>query len=349
MGEQMPEGGTEVKPLAVCVVGTGRFATRRIYPYVASAGGKLVGVCSRTTAHSEEKTTLYGGTPYTDLDAMLDAERPDCVIVCVGPAAHAELARRIMARGVPVYTEKPPALSLAQAVEVARTAAETGVLCTTAFKKRYSHAYCRAKEWIDGFGTQELLSISVTYASGAYGNKSEERSLLMDFAIHCIDLIAYLFGDAESVFAVASGRNAYAVSIRFAGGAVGSFHVNDGRSFTVPTEEVEITAGGGNFMSISNSSRWRIVRDGVPAEWREPPTFTSRGDSGNDTGHLAEIADFFAAVREERSTRSDIFASCRSMALYDAIRRSAEGSEVTSPEYGSIPSVTDYPRPLEEE
>jgi predicted dehydrogenase len=246
--------------------------------------------------------------------------------------------------GVPVYTEKPPAVSLAAAVDVAKVADRTGVLCTTAFKKRYNTAYSRAKEWIDGFDTSDLFSISISYASGAYANDSDAKSFLLDFAIHCIDLAQYLFGDAAEVFCFSKGRDAYAVSVKFADGAVGSLDFNDGRSFIVPTEEVEISARGGNFLRVHNSSQWQMCSDGSPVEWREPPTFTSQGDSGHETGHLAEIDDFFHAVRDGRTTRSDIFASCRSMALYEAIKRSSETGEIVAPEYDIIPSGGEYPR-----
>src|SRR5581483_9535467 len=107
-----------------------------------------------------------------------------------------------------------------------------------------------------------------------------------------------LFGEARQVFAFAKERHAYAVSLRFANGAVGSLNLTDGRSFGVPTEEVEITVRGGNFMTIHNSSCWRITQGEKPCEWREPPTFISAGDSGYETGHLAEIEEFVAAIRE---------------------------------------------------
>ena len=81
-------------------------------------------------------------------------------------------------------------------------------------------------------------------------------------------------------------------------------------------------------MSIHNSSCWRITRDGEPGEWREPPTFSASGDSGNDTGHRAEIADFIAAIQEGRSTRSNIFESYKTMVLYEAIKESAASGRV---------------------
>jgi predicted dehydrogenase len=262
------------------------------------------------------------------MEQMLDVEEPDGVILCIGPEQHAALAPVALRRGIPVYTEKPPAPSAGEAWEVARVAQETGTLCTTAFKKRYNVAYNRAKEWIDSFPIGDLYSLSVDYCSAKYRNDSPRTSFLLDFAIHLIDLVGYLFGDVEQVFAFSKGLDAYAVSLRFASGAVGSMNLNCGRSFRVPTEEVAITIQGGNWMSIHNSSCWRTVANGEPTEWREPPTFASSGDSGNETGHLAEIVDFVRAIDEGRTTRSNIYESYKSMVLYEAIAASAERENV---------------------
>jgi len=320
----------------IAVVGAGSLSTRRIYPYIGAAGGQLVGVCDLDRDKAECNARRFGGNAYTDMAAMLDAETPDAVIVCIGPEAHAELAPLVMRRGIPVYTEKPPAPTASAALKVARVSRETGVLCTTAFKKRYATAYNRAKQWIQQFPPEDLLQITVVRASGPYRNDSPRTDLLLDFEIHMIDLVGYLFGDAARVFAMAKGRDAYSICIEFANAAVGSLNVNDGRSFQVPTEQVEITARGGHAMSIANSSSWRIVQDNQCCEWREPPTFTSAGDSGLDTGHLAEIVDFFEAIRQRRTTRSDIYESYKSMVLYEAIRQSAQTGKVVPVRYEPI-------------
>ena len=168
------------------------------------------------------------------------------------------------------------------------------------------------------------MSLSIDYASGHFEHASARTTFLLDFAIHAIDLSRYLFGEPVEAFAYSRRRDAYAVAIRYANGAVGSLDLNCGRSFRIPTEEVEITIRGGNFMSIHNSSSWKIARQGECTEWREPPTFTSAGDSGHDTGHLAELEDFVQAIREGRhTTRSSIFESYKTMVLYEAIAESA--------------------------
>ena len=320
----------------ICIVGAGNLSTGRIYPYIGAAGAVLVGVCDLDGGKAERNARLWGGMPYTDMDAMLDAQNPDGAIICIGPEAHAELAPRVMERGIPVYTEKPPAPNAAGALEVARASKMLGVLCTTAFKKRYATAYNRAREWIESLPADALQMISIVRGSGAYSNADPRHEFLLDFVIHVIDLVHYLMGDVSEVFAFTKDGHAYSISLHFANGAVGTICTSDGRSFQVPTEDVEITAAGGNFMSIHNSSAWRITQDGRPTEWREPPTFASSGDSGNDTGHRAELADFIAAVREGRTTRSNIYESYKTMVLYEAIKRSAESGEVVPVHYETV-------------
>jgi predicted dehydrogenase len=323
----------------LCIVGAGRHATRRIYPYIGAVGAQLVGVCDLDREKAERNARRFGGRVYQEMEAMLTAEHPDGVILCMDPQQHADLAPVAMRRGIPVYTEKPPAATAAAALAVARVSRETGVLCTTAFKKRYNVAYTRAREWIQGFPPEDLYSLSIDFASSGYRDDGTWNTFLLDFAIHVIDLVGYLFGDTRQVFAFAKGKNAYAVSLQFENGAVGSLCLTDGRSFGVPTEEVEITVRGGNFMTIHNSSCWRITEKEKPCEWREPPTFVSGGDSGNETGHLAEIVDFVAALGEGRTTgsgpsaQSRIEESYKSMVLYEAIRDSAARGEVVPVRY----------------
>lgn len=324
----------------ICIVGAGKLASRRIYPYIGAAGGRLVGVCDLDEAKAARNAGRFGGRPYADLAGMLDEQNPDGVIVCVGPEAHAMLSTRILRMGYPVYTEKPPAACAEDAWQVAETARETGLLCTTAFKKRYTEAAARAKRWLDLFPQEDRLSLSIDYCSGAYTNKDPRHSFLLDFAIHVIDLTHYLFGDVESVFAFSKGLDAYAVSLKFRTGAVGTLNLNDGRAFDIPTEETELTVKGGNFMTIHNSSSWKISENFKACEWREPPTFISTGDSGRETGHLSEIEDFLDALKNRRSTRSNIYESYKSLVLHDAILLSIAKGGSVKPDYRLPPSPT---------
>jgi predicted dehydrogenase len=324
----------------VCVVGAGRLSTMRIYPYLGAAGMRLVGICDLDNAKAIRNATLFGGRVYQDIDAMLSAEAPAGVIVCVGPRGHAELAIKVLRAGFPVYTEKPPGVTVDATAEVARQAQETGLLCMTAFKKRYSLAFEHAREWLAQFPSGDVLSISVDYCSGGDSDPSapggarstrlpEVRNFfLFDFAIHHLDLLHYLMGDVEEVFAYRREVSSFAISLKFTSGAVGTMNASDNRP--VPTEEVELTVRGGNSLTVSNSSRWREARAGKPSGWREPATFVSEGDSGYDTGHLAELEAFATHLADGTPVRSPIAESLKSLVLYEAILASVDsGRPVT--------------------
>jgi len=192
----------------ICIVGASHHASLRIYPYIGAAGAQIVGVCDLDEGKASNNASLFGGRPYSDLTRMLEFEKPDGVIVSIGPEQHAELAPIIMRRGISVYTEKPPASTTGTAFEVAQVSNETGILCTTAFEKRYADAYSRAREWIDAHKAENLYSISIDYGSGQYPYRGSKTPFLLDFAIHVIDLVGYLFGDAEEVFSFSKGTDA---------------------------------------------------------------------------------------------------------------------------------------------
>jgi len=113
-------------------VGAGNLSSRKIYPLIGTAGAQLVGVCDIDKAKAEKNASLWGGKVYTDMENMLDIEKPDAVIICISAQMHAKLAAIAMRKGIPVYTEKPPAESASSALELAKISKETGILCSTA-------------------------------------------------------------------------------------------------------------------------------------------------------------------------------------------------------------------------
>jgi predicted dehydrogenase len=323
----------EKQDLKVCVVGAGNHSTRSIYPYIGKTGqqiagdvhqletylryedltgGYLAGVCDLDRRKAERNARRFGGRAYTDMVEMLDAEKPDAVIICIGPEANVELGTKVLKRGIPLYVEKPPAPSAADTLALARVAKEAGMLCMTAFKKRYASAFNRAREWLGKFPPDALSSITIV------GNQDR---------IHLVDLLCFLGGDVNRVFACDSANGvSRAATVAFTCGAVGCLDLC-GRAWGIPGEEVEITVAGGNAMTIHNSASWRITEDSRCCEWREPSTYVGIGDSGNDSGHLTEIVEFLAAIQEGRTTRSNMYESYKSMVLFEALQKSAQSRD----------------------
>lgn len=320
--------------LRLGIIGAGQLASSRVYPCLRYLPVSLAAVCDLDRERATRNARVFGGEAvYMDHRQMLAQAALDGVIVCVGPEGHSRLAVEILEAGLPVYTEKPPAVTAADARTVLEASRRTGRIAMTGFKKRFASAYRKARAAIEGaeFGTPTLLSID--YCCGpTYGNDpADPRSLfLLDFCIHIIDLARYLMGEVEEVYARQRGGTTYAVNLLFRNGALGVLALSANRDWAIATEKVEVTGGPGQFLGVDNSVRLvRFVGDRV-ADWHDPSFSTARGDSLVETGFMPELGEFVAAIQEGREPESSIASSYRTMRLYEAIARAArEGGPVT--------------------
>jgi predicted dehydrogenase len=318
--------------LRLGIIGAGNLSSKRIYPCLHFLPVQLAAVCDMEIEKAERNARKFGGQAvYTDHRKMLREAELDAVIVCVGPDAHHTLAIEVMEAGLPVYTEKPPAVTAAAAHSVLETSRRTGQICMTGFKKRFAPAYVKAHQAIQSadFGAPSLLSID--YCSGHYSNEpgNPRREFLLDFCVHIIDLSRFLFGEVGEVYARTQNRESYAVNLLFENGAIGTLAMSCHRDWRVSTEKVELTGGPGQFISLNNSIQMVRHAGATIMDWHDPSFSTAGGDSLIETGFERELEEFVGAVREQRQPQSSIASSYRTMLLYEAIRLSAaEGRNV---------------------
>ena len=254
---------------------------------------------------------------------MIRQEKPEAVIACVGPELHYEAARFCLDRGIPIYTEKPPAARADQVEALVQLAEKNQTLGMTGFKKRYSDCYLRADKWLRTFDVADWECFSVDWYAGPFDlTRNPRETVLLDFGIHAIDLVTWLFGPAEKVTAFSRNWHSFAVILKMVSGIIGTLTFSDQRSFEHPGEEAEITIAGGHAMSIHNSTSWRIQQEGRPVEWYEPPTCLAAGDSGYNTGMLRELEVFAGLVRRGEAPTDNLKTSQHTMRLYEAVTTS---------------------------
>jgi len=99
---------------------------------------ELVAVMRRSADKAADYARRHGVPRwYDDADALIADPEVDAVYIATPPDAHCEYTLRAAAAGKPVYVEKPMAVTLDQAVEMARTAKKTGKILTIGFQPRY--------------------------------------------------------------------------------------------------------------------------------------------------------------------------------------------------------------------
>ena len=323
----------QLSPLRLGIIGAGNLSSRRIYPCLHHLPVVLAAVCDLDRERAERAARAFGAQAvFADHRAMLAEAALDAVVVCVGPEWHSRLAMETMAAGLPVYTEKPPAVRAGDAFEMRATSVRMGMICMTGFKKRFAPAYRKAKAAIASaaFGEPSLLSIDYCCGPTYDNDPGDPRSqFLLDFCIHIIDLSRYLFGEVAEVSARARGEATYAVTLAFRNGALGTLSMSTHRAWDVSCEKVEITGGPGQFITCSNSVEMLHYSTASPREatqiraWHSPSFSTAGADSLRETGFLGELEEFVACVRERREPESSIGSAAETMRLYEAIRQAA--------------------------
>ena len=118
----MSAGGA---PLGVGLIGCGNISESYLLRAPLFAGIEMRAVADLDPARAEERAAEFGLRAET-VDGLLAADDVDIVVNLTVPAAHADVTRAILAAGKHAFSEKPLALSLADATALAQAAEAAG-------------------------------------------------------------------------------------------------------------------------------------------------------------------------------------------------------------------------------
>ena len=93
---------------------------------------ELVAVADQERSRVENMARLTGAACYPDLEAILADPAIELVVNLTTPLSHYETTRRCLEAGKHVYTEKPLAMDLAAASELAELAEAKGLMLCSA-------------------------------------------------------------------------------------------------------------------------------------------------------------------------------------------------------------------------
>src|SRR5690348_12024792 len=117
-------------------IGTGGIANAHLRGLSQMSDVELVAFCDVDMARAGNAATTYQGKPYTDYRRMLDNEKLEAVYVCVPPHAHVGQEEELVARGIPLFVEKPISNSLEQARSIGEKVAATNLITSVGYHWR---------------------------------------------------------------------------------------------------------------------------------------------------------------------------------------------------------------------
>lgn len=180
----------------ICAIGCGSMASHVHGPsyreYAARHGGTLLAACcDLDEGKAVNFREAYGfERHYTDIEAMLNAERPDAVCIVVPEHLTASVSIKVMAHGCPVLMEKPPGLNREETTSMIEMADRFDVPTQVAFNRRYMPLVRRLKEMLDALSAPSGMQM-IRYDFCRVGRTDADFAAT---AIHGIDAVKHLAG-----------------------------------------------------------------------------------------------------------------------------------------------------------
>ncbi|WCH96346.1 Gfo/Idh/MocA family oxidoreductase [Streptomyces moderatus] len=202
----------------VAVIGTGAIVSGSHLPALRSHADRaeLVAAVDVDPARLAAFRELAGDgvTGYTSTDEMLDAVRPDLVLIGTPPSLHREQTIAALGAGAWVLCEKPLCLSLAEYDDIAAAEEASGAYASVVFQHRYGSGAVHARELIASgeLGAPLVAHCQTTwhrdaayYAVPWRGRwATEGGGPTMGHGIHQFDLLLHLLGPWAEIRAMAT-------------------------------------------------------------------------------------------------------------------------------------------------
>ncbi len=282
---------------------------------------------------AEEKAAKYGGRAYTDWREMLSREELDVVYICTPPYARGSETIEAAEKGIHVFVEKPIALSLDLAVEIAEAVERTGVKSQVGYVWRHTSGINEARRLVKagelgriGLFAAKYLGDMLWVARTEHWWKDIRKSggHVVEQVTHTYDSLRYIMGEVEEVCAYSN---------RFASLEDESWSVEDAHVAILKLRGGAIACVYSTACAPAWLQGWCIVGekglvelpDPFTVELRirgeEPKKMEARGDP-----YLAESLELFRAIKEDSKTRAPIREGVETLKLTLAVRRSFESS-----------------------
>jgi myo-inositol 2-dehydrogenase/D-chiro-inositol 1-dehydrogenase len=320
--------------------------------------GELVACCDSDETRARRCARDFGIPEiYSDHRELLERADVDCVLVAMHPRLQPALAIDCLRAGKHVFVEKPPAESLEDCLAIKEAAEKARRHVMVGFMKRFSQPYKRAREIVSRTEFGQLSAYEGRFTFGVYPPRAV-YDFLNGFGCHHLDLARFFMGEVEWVFAArvtraagdtrewrpsrldlpvagsawrdmwkaAEGREpsqeeAWACVLGFAGGAVGTLHLD---CLDRLNERVVLT---GTRSSVTVEG-WRRVTAYAPG--RETPEVFEPNDQlpgdAVDPRHLhgfaGEVRHFVECTRDGRRPDVTIDDGIAAIAIELALKRS---------------------------
>lgn len=303
----------------------------------------IVGLVDLHMPTAEQRAAEFGLTQAvigSDLDAVLEAAKPDLLFDVVVPAARRDVVATGLRHGCHVLSEKPMAATLTAGKQLVALAQSAGRIHAVVQNRRFIAGVRRLRQLIESGALGDVTALHCDFFIGAHfgGFRDEmENVLLLDMAIHTFDAARFMAGTApQAVYCLetnptgswyAHGAAANAI-FEFGSGVVFNYRgswcaegANTSWESTwriIGTKGTLLWDGADHFEAKVVSADTGFLRD------LEPITVPAVADADQTHGHASVLAEFINAIEQNRQPETASNDNIKSLAMVFAAIESAK-------------------------
>lgn len=330
--------------IQVGIIGGGNISETHARAVQQTEGAQITAVYGQNQEKTARLSELYGGRTYQSLQAFLDHQPMDMVVIGSPSGLHAEHGIAAARRGLHVLVEKPLDVNLDRADGLIAECRRAGVKLGVFFQDRVATGIRKLKELIEAGRLGKLILVSVHvkwYRPPEYYSGSRWRGTwaldgggaLINQGVHTLDLLLWLLGDVERVYAKTitalhqiETEDTVVATLEFTSGAIGTLEAATSIYPGYP-RRIELTGSLGTIVLehdriIAADLRQPLEEEVVGAKEDANPSATSPVVS-DVRGHQQILEDFLLAIETDGRPLCDGHEGRRSLELVQAIYQSA--------------------------
>ncbi|MEX0687031.1 MAG: Gfo/Idh/MocA family oxidoreductase [Balneolales bacterium] len=325
------------------IVGCGTISKIHAEAINSMKKGHLVAVHSRNQTKLDAFCDQYGGRGYTDYDKFLSDKELDAVVICTPSGTHLDYGLAAAKAKKHIIVEKPIEVSIERGLQLIEECKRNTVELAVIFQNRFIGDVIKMKKVVDSgsLGKIFMASASVNwFRDQAYYDSAAWRGtleldgggVLINQGIHTIDLLTWMAGDIESLYATMGtfthegieGEDNIVASLKFRNGAIGTIEAS---TSMVPPQKrrVEINGSSGTALLEGDSFRHLITEKDLENKNSSEAAGGSSPLAGFAVNHHKKQYDeIFEAISNQKSPVVTGKESLRSLGVIQAIYASAK-------------------------
>lgn len=338
--------------LNFALVGCGRIAKRHseLLGLNQIHGARLVAVCDIDSEKAQKLGNQFAVPFYADMHKMMAQGDINVVVILTESGNHARDTIALAPYGKHIVVEKPMALSLDDADAMITACDQSGAKLFVVKQNRFNVPVVKLREAVEAgrFGKLIMGTVRVRwcrpqdyYDQAAWrGTWSMDGGVLTNQASHHVDMLEWMMGDVESVFAFGStaladieAEDTAVVTLKFRNGALG---VIEATTATRPKDlegSISILGEGGSVevagFAVNEMRTWAFA-DPHPEDGDIMEKYSVNPPNVYGFGHQAYYEHVVNCIANDGPNLVDGLEGRKSLELINAIYESIEtGLEVS--------------------